>query len=292
MSFDVVVAGSLNLDYCAKVDRLPEPGETRLAADFELRFGGKGANQALAAARHGAPVSLLGSVGAEDDGQRYRERLKREGIDLAGIETADGPTGSALITIDRTGENTIVVAPGANAAFAGKHLERILAKASPDALLVLQFEIPTIVVERALRIAGTLGIRTMLNPSPFQPAFPWSEIAVDYLLVNETEAAQLEAGLGSGDPLLARNLVVTRGAKPTQFFGEEDEFETPAHPVDPVDTVGAGDTFAGTLAACLAAGLPPRDAVRRANVAAALSTRKLGAQESIPTLDEVLAVLA
>ena len=291
----VVVVGSLNIDYIATVEHLPGAGETVPARGLVQRFGGKGANQAVAAARQGAKVSMIGCVGADDAGRAYRLRLRREGIDAGGvISTRRALTGTALIAVDREAENTIIVAAGANGeikpAAIRAERERI---ASADALL-LQWEIPMATVIEAVRIANQTGVGVVLNPSPLRAGFPWGKCRLDTLIVNAGEAQaifglrleDLPAGLVQWQRALARRsierLIVTQGAKPTLCVSGAGFLKVPTVHVRPVDTVGAGDAFTGAFAARRAAGEDISSAMRYANCAGALATLKPGAQESMP----------
>jgi ribokinase len=291
----VIVVGSLNVDYIAGVERLPAAGETVAATDLLRRFGGKGANQAVAAARQGAKVTLIGCVGADDNGRAYLKHLRREGIDVTGMSrSGNAPTGTALIAVDTRGENTIIVAAGANGELTPKSfaaVNRLLAKAKA---VLLQFEIPIATTNAVIGFANRAGIPVLLNPSPLKDGFPWGRYQLDTLIVNAGEA-QAIFGLpleGMADRLqgwrktLAESrvarLIITRGAQPTLCLGSDDYLEVPSLPVKPVDTVGAGDAFAGTFVARRAEGLDLLTAIRLANCAGALTTLKPGAQEAIP----------
>jgi len=290
----IAVVGSLNVDYVAQVAQLPVPGETVVAAGLEIVHGGKGANQAIAAARQGCVVRLIGSVGDDEMGRTYLAHLAEEGIETSGVrQVAGASTGAAFISVEESGENTIVVAAGANGLTSADQIRaRDPFIAEADALLA-QFEVPLAAVVEALRIANRAGVLTVLNPSPNSPTFPWATVDIDYLVVNEIEADEiLEAesvdarnaekirALLAG--LRVRNLVVTRGSDSTQVITAEDAFEVPTMAVVPVDTVGAGDAFAGCFAARMAAGEALRDAVLAANCAGALTTLGSGAQRPIP----------
>lgn len=294
----VAVVGTLNVDVVWQVATLPRPGETVLATSTQRQFGGKGANQAVAAARQGARVRLVGAVGDDADGRAYREHLLREGIDVAVVRAIAGiATGTAHVYVDARGENLIVVDQGANAHIDTSALGEALR--GVDVLLVqLECALPTAV--GALRMAAAQGVSTVLNASPVHAAFPWGEFEIGTVIVNEHECAE---GFGHdaaalmrmtskqrGDFLAERNLrhlVVTQGAEPTlHFFADEVEV-VPTLAVQPRDTVGAGDTFAGALTARLAEGCEWPAALRHANAAAALSTLALGAQAAMPTRAEV-----
>lgn len=294
----VAVVGTLNVDLVWQVASLPTSGQTVLATATERQFGGKGANQAVAAARQGAHVTLIGAVGDDSEGRAYREHLVREGIAPAHVAVVPGvATGTAHVYVDARGENLIIVDQGANARLAVSGLGALLPQI--DVLLVqLECALPAAV--EALRLAEAAGIPAVLNASPVNPAFPWGRHAIDTVIVNEHECAECfghapEAlrALSSAvrSELLSsrkvRHLVVTRGSAPTLHFTAETLCEIPTHPVQPRDTVGAGDTFAGTLAAQLAEGRDWPAALRHANIAGALSTLALGAQAAMPTRMQV-----
>src|SRR5579883_437832 len=292
----VVVVGSLNLDYIASVDRLPDAGQTVAAGSLVRRFGGKGANQAVAAARQEANVRLIGCVGAEAEGRSYLERLRREGIDVSGItSTRSALTGTALIAVDRAGENTIIVAPGANGTLLPGTLKRVnLFSPKPDVLL-LQFEVPMATVIESVRSANLGRVPVVLNPSPLRNDFPWTKGALDSLIVNAGEAraifgmepsrikTQLERWRKAMVKRRIEKLIVTRSAASTLCVTQDEYLDVPTPKVKPVDTVGAGDAFAGAYAAARGAGLDLAQALRLANCAGALTTLRIGAQEAIPT---------
>lgn len=294
----VVVVGSLNLDYFTRVESLPRPGET-IAAERLNRFrGGKGANQAIAAARQGCEVTLVGAVGTDEGGGAYRRALEEEGVRTDHIRTAPGETGAAFITVDRQGENMIVVAAGANAEVRRGDITRAAPVIEACDLLVAQFEVPVAALVEAARLANQAGIRLLINPSPYLPTFPWDEIRTDVIVANETEAAELlgfpaspQMALDVRDRLFelrADTLVVTRGGDETLAFTREgDLLVIPVLSVLPVDTVGAGDAFTGCLAARLAQGESLVAALRAANCAGALTTLGAGAQDPIPDREQV-----
>jgi ribokinase len=275
-----------------------------VARATERQFGGKGANQAVAAARQGAAVTLVGAVGDDADGRAYRAHLAREGIAADHVATVPGvATGTAHVYVDARGENLIVVDPGANARIAAWALRAALPGA---AVLLVQLEAGAAAGAEALRLGAAAGVLTLLNASPVPAEFPWGEFPVEAVIVNEHEAAAIfgcapedwmrmspadRAARIRGRGL--RRLVITRGAEPTLLIGPAGEIAAvPTLPVRPRDTVGAGDTFAGTLAAELGRGSGWPEAVRRANAAAALATLALGAQAAMPTRAQVEAALA
>ncbi len=292
----IVVVGSLNVDLISRVPALPKRGQTVSASTLIRQFGGKGANQALAAARQGARVHLIGCVGADDEGRAYRSYWSSQGLGLRGIHVLKTqPTGMAFITVEEGGENQIVVVPGAN----GK-LSRAMVRAESGhiraaAVLLAQLEVPLPTVLEALRIANTAQVRVVFNPSPSTHIFPWGSRRLDVVVANELEIRQIlgvapdrvRQRLASNRQRLIRqsigSLVITRGASPTLLLTASTFMEIPVLKVRPVDTVGAGDAFAGTLAARLAEGNDLPSSVRAANCAGALATLKPGAQESIPS---------
>lgn len=264
----VVVVGSLNVDLVTRVRRHPAPGETVLGEGLERLPGGKGANQAVAAAAAGASTALVGRVGDDDAGAAYLAGLAERGVDVSAVRpTAGQPTGHALIAVDERGENTIVVIGGANGLVTPE--EAMAGTAGADVVL-LQLELPLPAVVAAAEAARAAGVRVLLNPSPWQPLPPGLVEAVDVVVVNEHEAEQL--GTYGGE------LVVTLGAAGAEWRSGRERVAVPAPQVDVVDTTGAGDAFAGTLAAALAAGLERQPALARAVTAAAGSVGVAGAQ--------------
>ncbi|HEX5401013.1 MAG TPA: ribokinase [Pseudonocardiaceae bacterium] len=259
----VCVVGSLNIDLVTTVQAHPRPGETVRGAGLDRLPGGKGANQALAAARAGARTLLCGRIGA--DGTDYRDGLAHRGVDCTGVHTvADTPSGHALIAVDGHGENTIIVIPGANGVFTAADVPADVIR-SADVLL-LQLEVPMPAVLRAAEVARAAGVRVLLNPSPW--SIPPAELlsVADPLVVNEHEAKQLPPGAGS--------VCVTLGDRGASW----GEHTVPAPRGDVVDTTGAGDGFAGALAAALAAGQSEPDALRLAVAAGTEACGWVGAQ--------------
>jgi ribokinase len=265
----VVVVGSLNIDVVVTVPRHPEPGETVLATSLQRLPGGKGANQAVAAARAGAAVVMVGCVGDDADGAGYVDRLTGEGIDTDGVRRVAGvPTGTALVVVDETGENTIVVAPGANATVTEDDVRVV--DLGPGDVVLLQLEVPLDVVAAGARQAITAGARIVLNVAPFAELPPAVLGAADPVVANEHEAALLGTAPAS--------LVVTRGERGARWVRASATVDVAAPAVDAVDTTGAGDVFAGTLAAALAAGADDTAAMEVAVGAAAAAVTRPGAQ--------------
>jgi len=297
----ITVIGSINLDLIARVDRLPAPGETVPGQRFDTAPGGKGANQALAARRAGAGVRMVGAVGRDAFAGEATALLAAAGVDLALVDGADAATGVALILVGADGENMIAVVPGAN----GTVVREAVAAAglAKGGMVLLQHEIPLATVEAALDAARMAGATSILNTAPFRAeAAPFVGKA-DYVIANETEfdlyADALSLAGGSREQRMrdfagrtGRAMIVTLGADGVLAAAGDESFHVPAMKITPVDTVGAGDTFCGYLAQGLEAGLPLRDAIRRAGVAGSLACLKPGAQPSIPAAGEVAAALA
>ncbi len=315
------MVGSLNVDLVVAAPRLPVPGQTVTGGDVMRYHGGKGGNQATAAARLGAAVAMIGAVGADDMGVAARSALEMEGIDTRGLVTTDRPTGVALIIVDRRAENLIAVAPGANGEVHAAPVEVALRELAPgpgDVVLACR-EIPADGVRAALDMGRRVGATTILNPAPADDLDAPTIALADILTPNETELATLAGGNAREAPeAAARRLlearratvehdaeagapatgnaaasrvqavVVTLGAAGALVVEEGSAgVAVPAPAVHSVDTTGAGDTFNGALAAGLADGLGLLEAVRHAVAAAALSTTRPGARDGMPTPDEL-----
>jgi ribokinase len=285
----IAVVGSLNVDFTFRVPRIPSPGETLTARGLAVHLGGKGANQAIAAARAGAQVSLIGCVGNDEHGRRYREHLEKEGIQTDFLFTSEQPTGSAFIAVDDCGENSIVVNPGANAHLNIEHVTRFAAVFREVDAVVLQLECPLPVVARATELAKVAGVRVIVNPSPFLLEAVQPLRGADVWILNQSEFDQLNeavAGGPVGEDVLGMlggtMLVVTNGAAPTVLTTERERIVVLPPNVRSVDTVGAGDTFAGAFAVALSESMSLQECVHFANVAGALATLREGAQASIP----------
>lgn len=268
------------MDHTLRVPRIPAPGETLTSSSMLTCFGGKGANQAVAAARAGGRVAMIGCVGVDDFGTRYVEALKAEGIDTSGVLRSETPTGSAFIAVDDAGENSIIVNPGANHAITVADIEKNAGLIRGADALLLQLECPLPVVRRAAEIAREAGVRVVLNPSPLSEAFLANRFEVDVLIVNEGEAAQITPNRDLKEAR-CRQLIITRGAESTLSITEAGVSKLAPPKVTPVDTVGAGDTFAGAFTVS--------GDIAFANAAGALATLKAGAQPSIPTRAEIIA---
>lgn len=288
MSATIGVLGSANLDLVVLVDRAPSLGETVAGRSFRQLVGGKGANQALAAARAGADVRMVGAVGDDAAGESIRAVLDGDGIDTGGLAVVDGPSGTAHITVDAHGDNSIVVVPGANGRVSSLTDDHRRAIDDCD-MLLLQLELPLPVVTEALRYARTAGVPVMLTPAPVVPLSGDDLGLIDVLALNEHEAALLTgedeplAGARALTALGVSTVVVTLGERGSLCVAGDEVIEEPAVPVRAVDTTAAGDTFAGCLAVALAEGRERRVAIRWATHAAALSVQKVGASTSMPT---------
>ena len=302
----IVVVGSLNMDFVVGVDRLPVPGETVLGRDFQMIPGGKGANQACAAARlatGSVQVRMVGRVGYDTFGDHLKASLSAAGVDVSEVHaTRVHATGVALIPVDSTGQNSIVVAPGANHALVASEVEAVLRGAR---LTLLQLESPLNTVMAALKIARQEGARTILDPAPAQP-LPAELLAnVDILTPNESEASLLlnlasrRIALGAA-PEFARSLrqrgpaaiILKLGDQGCFYYDGQAEIHSPAFSVTARDATAAGDVFNAGLAVALAENRPIAEALRFANAAAAMSVTRSGAQASIPTRSEVDQLLA
>ena len=293
MAFDVVVVGSANLDLVATTARLPGPGETVLGSGFSQHPGGKGLNQAVAAARSGATTALIAAIGHDDAGALLRSVAQHEGIDTSQMSSvADTPTGRAMITVDDQAENSIVVIPGTNARC---RFETLPADIAPSTVVLAQLEVPLATVADAFAAARAAGCRTVLNPAPAPDGgLPAELLALcDVIVPNEHEVDVL----GGVDRLLASGVgtvIVTRGAAGVSVSEQPggSSWTVDAFDVDPIDTTGAGDSFCGALATQLAAGADLRNSVRYAAAAGALATTVAGAVPSLPHAAAVHALAA
>ncbi|RSN58947.1 ribokinase [Amycolatopsis sp. WAC 04182] len=285
MTSQVLVIGSANADLVVPVDRRPGGGETVLGGDTVLSPGGKGANTAVAAARLGADVALLGAVGDDPYGELLKRSLAESGVNTESLRTSERPTGIAYITVTPDGENSILVSPGANSALRPENVDLDGAE-----VVVLSLEIPLETVEHAVAKAVESGVKTLLNLSPAAELSAKTLQGLDVLLVNEHEAAFLLGGEADFPKLLdlgPKAAVVTLGAKGAAVVTADGVTEVPSPKVEAVDTTGAGDAFAGALATSLAKGDELADAARKAVKVAAITVTRQGAQPSYPTASEL-----
>jgi ribokinase len=294
----ITVFGSTNLDQVGTVSRLPKPGETVAGGTFSMAAGGKGANQALAARRAGAAVRHISAVGKDAFADLALELLKADGVDLSALKIVEEPTGIAMIFVDAAGENCIAVLPGANGTMTPADAEKALGSLSGGVLL-LQQEIPQEATERALDLAKEKGLISILNTAPFLETTRAVAHKASILIANETEfellsghgVAELDEAMADWARQHGQTVIVTLGGDGAKAAIGDRLIAVPALPIKPVDTVGAGDTFCGYLAAGLDAGLELEAAMRRAAIAASLACLKPGAQPAIPMAADVAARL-
>lgn len=294
----IVVVGSLNMDLVTRVPHLPLPGETVAGGPLQLHPGGKGGNQAVAAARAGGSVRVLGRVGEDAFGPLLRAGLEEAGVDIGGVMSCEGPSGVALITVDAQGENSIVVTPGANAQWQAQDLDATDFRGA--SVVVLQLEVPLPTVRRAAQLGRQAGAQVILNAAPAQ-ALTAADLAVDVLVVNEGEAGVLagravnpQNAVEVAAELLRRGpeaVVLTLSARGAVWATARGIGHQPACAVQAVDTTAAGDAFVGALAAALSAGVGLLEAVRWGCAAGALAATRPGAQPSLPTRAELMQLL-
>lgn len=295
----ILVIGSSNTDMIVKANHLPLPGETVLGEQFLMQPGGKGANQAVAAARLGAKVALAAKLGDDLFGKQTLKRLEEEGInqDYIFIES-NQPSGVALITVDSQGENSIVVASGANMAWRESDLVKIEEAIAQALIILLQLEIPVAWVELVAKTASTMGKTIILNPAPARLLSESLLAAVNILTPNQTEAEALTgikvdsiaAAKVAGEKLLksgVKNVIITMGKQGAYLHNQEISQLIPSYSVETLDTTGAGDSFNGALAVALLEAKEIIEAIKFANRVASISVTRLGAQSSFPYRDEL-----
>jgi ribokinase len=300
MSVKIIVAGSMNMDMVVKTSHIPQPGETVLGGTFFMNPGGKGANQAIAVARLGAEVAFIGKIGDDIFGRQSSQLFEDEGVDIAGlVADEDQPSGIALITVDEKGENSIVVAPGANARLHPEDVENSF-KNYPDAqILLVQLEIPLNTVQFAAELAKKQGIKVILNPAPANKSVPDFYKLIDIITPNVTEAEMLTGVkiTDSDSALVAAKklrsfgvptVIITLGSSGAILLDGKDFHHIDAPKVTAVDTTAAGDVFNGALAVAISEGKPLSEATAFACKAASIAVTKLGAQASIPYRNEVV----
>jgi ribokinase len=298
----IVVVGSINIDLVSKAERIPVSGETVLATEFRTHLGGKGANQAVAIARLGYPVRMIGKVGDDSFGEKLRSGLQREGVDITAVGTVEDSSGVAVIVVSPEGDNIIIVTPGANSALRPPDLD-VNAETIRGARLVLaQLETPMDTIEYLAELCEREGVPLMLDPAPSHALSPMVMRQISWFTPNETEAAFYAGGEKqeslepTAERLLQqglRGVVLKLGASGVYLRSQDGlKLYVPAFPVKAVDTTAAGDAFNGAFAVGLARGRSPAESARFAAAAAAVSVTRAGAQPSMPTSDEVDAVLA
>jgi ribokinase len=299
MANRITVVGSANIDLTFRAAKLPRPGETVFGTAFYRGFGGKGANQAVAAARLGATVSFVGRVGADEFGRAIRDQLVREGVDVAHLlDDPDRPTGTAAILVDDAGENAIVGVPGANLGLTPEDVRAAAPLLESSAVVLAPCETMIETVTEAFRIAHAAGCTCVFNPAPARELPAELLSALDVIVPNESELRALTGRptdtlddvTAAAEVLRARGsgvVIVTLGPRGALAVGADGRTHVPGVPVLAVDTSGAGDAFCGALVTCLAEGMPMVEAARRANVVAARSVTRPGAQASFPRREEL-----
>jgi ribokinase len=298
MQVDILVVGSVNADLLVTVERPPSPGETVFARSLADRPGGKGANQAVAAATAGATTALVACVGDDAAGVQQVRALTAAGVDVSAIRRVAGvPTGAAIVVVSGSGENSIVVAPGANAELAANEVTAAICALAPR-LVLIQTEVPAELVEQVATVCRQRELRMVLNCAPVVPLHPTALSQADPLVVNEHEARDLLGAPITGNPagalrgvVGAASAIVTLGARGAAFADARQAGVVPAARVDPVDTTGAGDWFTGSLAAALTHGVGLAEATRNATEAAAAAVGWTGARPPAPmpiVIEEVI----
>jgi len=294
----ITVFGSTNLDQIGTVSRLPRPGETVAGGTFSMAPGGKGANQALAARRAGAQVRHVSAAGDDAFADLALDLLSKGGVDLSYLRKAEAATGIAMIFVDAGGENVIAILPGANGTVSPEDASRGLADLKAGDTVLVQQEVPQAATRKALEIAREKGARSILNTAPFLPDTAKLAPMADIVVANETEFSlltgrpidQLDMAMQDWVNQTGRTIVVTLGPEGARARTPDGPISVPAYKVKPVDTVGAGDTFCGYLAAGLDAGHSLETALRRAAIAGSLACLKPGAQPAIPMKGDVDAI--
>ncbi|WP_460047567.1 ribokinase [Thermoanaerobacter brockii] len=289
----IVVIGSINRDYTAQVKKLPEKGETVIASSYKISIGGKGANQAVAAKRLGAQVYMIGAVGDSDGGRDIVKELESEGIDVSGVLFTEEVTGNAMITIDELGFNTIVVYPGANAKLDSSWIERHSKIIEEADFVILQLEIPLETVETAVKLSKKYNVKVILNPAPAKEIPDEVYKYIDIITPNEVELTQLTGttDIKDGANMLIEKgvseVIVTLGEKGSYYTNGQEEIFSEAVPVNTIDSTAAGDSFNAAIAVALCENMNIKSALNFANIVGALTTTKMGAQDSLPYRDEV-----
>jgi ribokinase len=298
----IVVVGSINIDLVSKAERIPVSGETVLATEFKTHLGGKGANQAVAIARLGYPVHMIGKVGSDAFGEKLLSGLDQAGVGTSAVVTVEDTSGVAMIVVSPEGDNIIIVTPGANSALRPPDLDAHVEMLRSARLVLAQLETPMDTMEYLATLCEREGIPLMLDPAPSHALSPTVLRQISWFTPNETEAASYAGGKKTesleqtAESLLQqglRGLVLKLGAAGVYLRSQEGlKLHVPAFRVKAVDTTAAGDAFNGAFAVGLARGQSPQESARFAAAAAAVSVTRAGAQPSMPTTDEVDAILA
>jgi ribokinase len=304
MQKPIIVVGSINIDFVMTTDRIPYPGETVKGTNFELHSGGKGANQAVAAARLGYPVQMIGMVGSDIFGEQTRESLQDAGVGIGAVGVADGSSGVAMITVSASGENTIVVTPGANDAVTPGYVERHRDLIRNAGIVLTQLEIPLETVEYLAELCVEDNVPLMLDPAPAQILSASIFPCVSWFTPNETEAAffgeWIDPELADADPTRLASAFLQKGVKAVAIkLGPRGVLlasasgisSVPAISVQSLDSTAAGDAFNGAFATALMLGKEPDEAAHFARAAAAISVTRRGAQPSMPDLKDVESLL-
>ena len=299
----ILIIGSLNIDLVAMTKNLPQPGETVSGSNFYTFPGGKGANQAVAAAKLGANVYMAGCVGEDNFGSELLASLEQNNVDIKYVERVTEPTGTALITVDSLGANTIVVIPGANNHCVRKHIDKVLSEIEEPGILLVQNELLEDTVQYAIKFAKGRGWMVIYNPAPARAVSAAMLSMVDIIIPNETEAASMlgrciscakdaaaaaQAFISAG----AQVAIITLGSKGVVCSSKTETWHIDAIKVNAVDTTAAGDAFTGALAVALSEGQSIQSSLHFANAAAALAVTRIGAQLSLGRRDEVEAFIA
>jgi ribokinase len=294
----IAVVGSANTDLITFADTFPRPGETLFGQNFDLGFGGKGANQAIAARLCGAQVLMVAKVGKDLFGEATVRNFNSFGVDTTHVKIIEGvPTGVAPIFVEPGGQNRIIVVKGANDRLTPTDVDAAAAELSRVHTIIMQFEVPLATIYHTVRFARAHNIRCIVNPAPAVPASLGDLVGADYLIPNETEAElitglpvqTMEQAVACAGALLGkgfRRVVITLGARGALLADATGHVHIPPFPVTAVDTTGAGDAFIGSLAVFLAEGVTEKDAIARASLYAALSTTRVGTQKSFPARAE------
>ncbi|MDO5673020.1 MAG: ribokinase [Actinomycetaceae bacterium] len=297
----VCVFGSINADVTVETERLPGPGETVHGGPLQILPGGKSANQSVASALLGAPTVIIGAVGNDPNGQILLGSMRQAGVDTSNVSVREGATGTAVITFDHSGENTIVISAGANGTLSAHDIESHVDSVLNSMVLGLCLEVDTDLVTQVATLAHDAHVTTVLNVSPAKEVPQELLDVIDVLIVNQHELSTLmrrnvdpadhQAVRASMSHLGVSRLVITLGAAGSLVFEDDQATQVPAFKVDAIDTTGAGDSFMGTLLACLASNIPIAEGASLAAAVSALSATKVGAQASYASADEVRSFL-